>query len=207
MERDMTDFFDEAFAGQPVVAILRGMSVERTVTLAERAWDLGIDLVEVTVQSEDGFPVLAAAVEVGERRGRLVGAGTVVSRAQLERVHAAGARFAVAPGLDLGLVEAAAGLGLPYLPGVATASEVQAATGAGVRHLKVFPAAVLGPGWFKTMAGPFPTARFVATGGVDATNARGYLDAGAVAVGVGSALEDDRQLPLLAGLIDGGRNA
>jgi Entner-Doudoroff aldolase len=204
MERLMTDFFTDVLAGQPVMAILRGLSPERTVTLAERAWDLGIDLVEVTVQTPDAVESLAAAVLAGERRGKLVGAGTVVSLAQLRQVIAARARFAVAPGLDLDLVEAAAALNLPYLPGVATPTDVQTAATAGLRYLKAFPATVLGPGWFRAMGGPFPGMRFVATGGIDATNAGEYLAAGAVTVGVGSALEDEQQLPLLAKLITGG---
>ncbi len=201
------DFFAEVLAGQPVMAILRGLAPDRTVVLAERAWDLGIDLVEVTVQTPDALPSLAAAVEAGERRGKLVGAGTVTSLTQLHQVTDARARFAVAPGLDLDLVEAAAALGLPYLPGVATPTDVQTALAAGLRHLKAFPASVLGPAWFRAMAGPFPSVRFVATGGIDASNAGDYLAAGAITVGVGSALEDDAQLPLLAQLITGGTPA
>jgi Entner-Doudoroff aldolase len=189
------------------MAILRGMPPERTVALAARAWDLGIDLVEVTVQTPDALPSLAAAVSAGEERGKLVGAGTVTSVAQLEQVVAARARFAVAPGLDLSMVAAASAAGLPYLPGVATPTDVQTALGAGLSHLKAFPASVLGPAWFRAMAGPFPGVRFVATGGLDADNAVQYLDAGAVCVGVGSALEDERQLPLLAQLITGRNKA
>ncbi len=203
----MPDFFADILAGQPVMAILRGMPPERTVEIAERAWDLGIELVEVTVQTPDALPSLVAAVEAGERRGKLVGAGTVTSPHQLEQIAAARARFAVAPGLDLALVESAQRIGLPYLPGVATPSEVQAAARAGLTHLKAFPASVLGPGWFKAMAGPFPGIRFVATGGINAGNAAEYLRAGAVTVGVGSALEDERQLPLLARLVTGGSEA
>ena len=203
----MPDFFADVLAGQPVMAILRGMTPERTVEVAERAWSLGIELVEVTVQTPDALPSLVAAVQAGERHGKLVGAGTVTSPHQLEQVAAARARFAVAPGLDLALVEAAQRTGLPYLPGVATPSEVQAAVRAGLTHLKAFPASVLGPAWFKAMAGPFPGVRFVATGGIDAGNAAEYLRAGAVTVGVGSALEDERQLPQLAQLITGGSDA
>jgi len=199
----VSDFFDTVLAGQPVMAILRGRSPEHTVTVAARAWDLGIELVEVPVQTPDALPSLVAAVRAGERRGKLVGAGTVVTVRQLQQVAAAGARFAVAPGLDLAMVEAASTAAMPYLPGVATPTEVQTAANAGLRHLKAFPASLLGPGWFRAMAGPFPGVRFVATGGIDADNAGRYLDAGAVCVGVGSALEDERQLSLLAELITG----
>ncbi|WP_243716080.1 bifunctional 4-hydroxy-2-oxoglutarate aldolase/2-dehydro-3-deoxy-phosphogluconate aldolase [Actinomadura darangshiensis] len=185
----------ELFQGRRLMVILRGFSPERTVELAERAWGLGIELVEVPVQSEDGFAALGAAVEAARRP---VGAGTVITPAQMRRVADMGAAFAVSPGLDLALVDSARQCGLAYLPGVGTASEVQMAAVAGLTHVKGFPAGVLGPGWFRAMRGPFPAMNFVATGGIDAGNATGFLDAGAAAVAVGSALEDAEQLPLLA---------
>lgn len=202
----MNDYFADALAGRPVMAILRNMSVERTVRLSETAWDLGIELVEVPVQSPDAFPALEAAVAAAEQRGKHVGAGTVTSVEQVKRVKEIGAKFAVAPGFDLAVVEAARDHGLPYLPGVATPSEVQAAVAAGLVYLKAFPATVLGTGWFKALRGPFPGVRFVATGGIDANNAEQFLDAGAVTVAVGSALEDEAQLPLLAELVKRGQN-
>lgn len=89
---------------------------------------------------------------------------------------------------------------MPPLPGVATASEVQAAMKDGLTWLKAFPAALLGPAWFTAMAGPFPGANFVATGGMDASNAGEFLDKGVQVVAVGSALADPAQLPRLAEL-------
>lgn len=203
----MSDFFADVLAGQRVMAILRGMAPDRAVKLAERAWDLGIELVEVTVQTPDALESLAAVVEAGEARGKLVGAGTVTSVEQLTQIAGHRARFAVAPGLDLDLVQTAERMGMPYLPGVATPSEVQAAAKAGLTHLKAFPASVLGPDWFRAMAGPFPNIKFVATGGLEAAHVAEYLKAGAVTVGVGSALEHESQLPLLAQLITGGKTA
>lgn len=194
----------EVFRGQPVMAILRGFPPTRTVELAERAWGAGIDVVEVPVQSAEGFAALSAAVEAGRRAGREVGAGTVVSSDQMRQVADAGATFAVSPGLDLTLVESARECGLAYLPGAGTATEVQLAAKAGVTLLKGFPASVLGPGWFRAMRGPFPQMAFVATGGIDASNATQFLDAGVAAVAVGSALEDAAQLPALAQLVGRG---
>jgi len=98
-------------------------------------------------------------------------------------------------------VRASHAAGLPALPGVATATEAQHALGEGLTWLKAFPASVLGTGWFPAMRGPFPQARFVATGGMDSSNARAFLDAGARVVAVGSALEDEAQLPALAALL------
>jgi 2-dehydro-3-deoxyphosphogluconate aldolase/(4S)-4-hydroxy-2-oxoglutarate aldolase len=200
MEWRMTLIAD-IFQGQRIMVILRGFSPDRTVELAERAWSLGIDAVEVPIQSGDGFESLTAAVAAGRDLSKPVGVGTVVTPAQMERAVELGAAFAVSPGFDPALVAKAREHGLPYLPGVMSPSEVQAAAVAGLTHLKGFPASVLGPGWFKAIKGPFPDINFVATGGIDANNATVFLDAGATAVAVGSALEDEKQLPLLAQIV------
>ncbi|MFJ4715090.1 bifunctional 4-hydroxy-2-oxoglutarate aldolase/2-dehydro-3-deoxy-phosphogluconate aldolase [Streptomyces sp. NPDC088785] len=193
--------FDTLFAGVPVMAILRGMSAERSVELAVRAWDLGIECVEVPVQSAGAARVLEAVAAAGAERGKPVGAGTVTSAERLGWAVAAGAAFTVAPGLNAAVVRASATAGLPHLPGVATPTDVQAARGLGLDWLKAFPASVLGVEWFRAMRGPFPEVPFVATGGMDAGNAAAYLAAGARVVAVGSALEDPAQLPRLAELL------
>jgi Entner-Doudoroff aldolase len=194
-------FFDEAFAGRPVMAILRGFSVPRTVELAQRAWDNGITAVEVPIQNPEAVEALAAAVAAGAARGFPVGAGTVISNDHVRQAADAGAAFTVAPGLDERVAAASAHAGLAHLPGVATASDVQRAVGLGLHWVKAFPASVLGAGWFAAMHGPFPQVRFVATGGMGAGNAREFLDAGASVVAVGSALEDPAQLDRLAAAV------
>src|SRR4051794_23584342 len=83
-----------------VMAILRGLPANETVTLACRAWDLGIEAVEVPVQTPDALPSLRAAIAAGRERGHRVGAGTVISVDQVRDVAAAGAAFTVAPGFD-----------------------------------------------------------------------------------------------------------
>ncbi|MGW4286976.1 bifunctional 4-hydroxy-2-oxoglutarate aldolase/2-dehydro-3-deoxy-phosphogluconate aldolase [Streptomyces sp. NPDC004673] len=193
--------FDRIFAKAPVMAILRGMSREKSVELASRAWDLGIECVEVPVQSREAAEVLAAVVAAGGERGKPVGAGTVTTAERLAWAVSAGAAFTVAPGLDAEVARASLGAGLPHLPGVATATDVQAARALGLEWLKAFPASVLGPDWFRAMRGPFPEVPFVATGGIDASNAGAYLAAGAKVVAVGSALEDPEQLRSLADLL------
>ncbi|MCG5468113.1 bifunctional 4-hydroxy-2-oxoglutarate aldolase/2-dehydro-3-deoxy-phosphogluconate aldolase [Micromonospora sp. LAH09] len=192
--------FDHIFGGARVMAILRGLPVAETVRLAERAWDLGIDVVEVPVATADAVPALRAAVEAGAERGRIVGAGTVLDVEQVAASADAGAAFTVAPGLDLAVADAAAARGLPHLPGVATPTEAQQALRHGLTWLKAFPAISLGPAWFKAVAGPLPQLRFVATGGLDATNAEAFLQAGVRVVAVGSALSDPKQLDRLANL-------
>ena len=195
-----TTDFDHIFGSARVMAILRGLPVAETVRLAERAWDLGIDVVEVPVATPDAVPALRAAVEAGRERGRIVGAGTVLDESQVIAAADAGAAFTVAPGLDLAVADAAAARGLPHLPGVATPTEAQQALRHGLTWLKAFPAISLGPAWFKAMAGPLPQLRFVATGGLDAGNAAQFLNAGVRVAAVGSALTDETQLDQLAKL-------
>lgn len=186
---------------QPVMAILRNMAPHRSVALATKAWDLGIDLVEVPIQSPDAIPSLTAVVKAGLERGKLVGSGTVISAEQVLKSVQLGVAFTVAPGLDEEIVKLCQEAGLPHLPGVATGSEIQAAVRLGCSVVKAFPASVLGTEWFKAMRGPFPGVSFVATGGIDASNAAAFLDAGAATVAVGSALADERQLDMVAEII------
>lgn len=195
------DFFDHTFTHTSVMAILRGYTPQRTVELATRAWELGIDCVEVPIQSPEAVESLAATVAAAQGHGRTVGAGTVVSLERLEQAVTAGAGFTVAPGLDLTVAQASLTAGLAHLPGVATASEIQHAARHGMHWVKAFPATGLGTSWFQGMRGPFPEVKIVATGGINARNAAEYLRVGADVVAVGSALEDPKQLELLAALM------
>jgi len=192
------DWFDTAFAGAPLMAILRGMGVERSVRLSETAWDLGIDSVEVPLQTDEDERALRAVVAEAGARGKIVGAGTIITPGQVALAAEAGAAYLVSPGLDPVVVRAAQDAGIPILPGVATPSEVQLAVSLGLTWLKAFPATWLGSGWFKHIRGPFPQVRFVATGGLDASNVEEYLAAGVRVAAVGSALEDASQLERLA---------
>ena len=192
---------DQLFDGQPLMAILRGFGVERSVALARTAWELGIDSVEVPIQSDEDVEALRAVVAAGKDLGKSVGAGTVVTLEHVRQAADAGAAFTVSPGFDLDVVRASFEAGMPPLPGVASATEVQTAQTAGLTWVKAFPASLLGTSWFGAMRGPFPAMRFVATGGMDAGNAGEYLTAGAKVVAVGSALADETQLPRLAELL------
>lgn len=193
--------FAELFGDVPLMAILRGMGVERTLETATTAWDLGITAVEVPVQTPTDIEALRVLAEAGAARGLKVGAGTVVSTEHVRQAKDAGAAFTVSPGFDVEVVRASHAAGMPALPGVSTASEVQAAAREGLTWLKAFPASLLGAAWFPAMRGPFPSVRFVATGGMDAGNAAAFLEAGVRVVAVGSALEDPAQLPALAKLL------
>lgn len=196
--------FDEMFAAQRVLGILRGFTPADTLARAERAWDLGFTALEVPVEVPEQVPSLAAAVAAARERGLSVGAGTVYTNEQVRAAADAGAAFTVAPGYDQRIAEYSHSLRMPHLPGVASPSEIQSAVRGGHRWLKVFPASVLGPSWLRAVRGPFPGLGLVATGGIDARNAAEFLNAGADAVAVGSALSDPGQLDRLAELLGRG---
>jgi 2-dehydro-3-deoxyphosphogluconate aldolase/(4S)-4-hydroxy-2-oxoglutarate aldolase len=194
------DSLTSIFEGQPLMAILRSVGIDRSIALAHQAWDLGIDCVEVTIQSPEDVEALHAVVAAGALRGKPVGAGTIISVEHVRQAAEAGAAFTVSPGFDLSVVQASVDAGMPPLPGVATATEVQTAFSAGLTWVKAFPASELGTGWFAAMKGPFPQVKFVATGGMDASNAQQYLSGGVSTVAVGSALADPTQLDRLAAI-------
>jgi Entner-Doudoroff aldolase len=195
------DWFDDLLRTCPVMAILRGYGTERTLELAQRAWDLGITLVEIPIQTDAAVETLAAVATAGRGGGAVIGAGTVLTPAQVIAARDAGAMFTVSPGFDPAVVAESHAADMPSLPGVATATDIQLALRHGLRCLKAFPASALGEGWFSAMKGPFPQVSFVATGGMSAGNAERFLDAGAAAVAVGSALDDPAQLDQLAAIL------
>jgi 2-dehydro-3-deoxyphosphogluconate aldolase/(4S)-4-hydroxy-2-oxoglutarate aldolase len=199
-ETEAANLFAERLAIAPVLAVIRGQDAEQSVRLAEGCWSGGVELVEVSLARDPGLEALTAVCQRAARLGRLAGAGTVCTPDQVRSVAEAGASFAVAPGFARDAVEAADAVGLPYLPGVTTPSEVQAALALGCRALKLFPAGELGPAWIRAYAGPFPKARFVAVGGVSAANAGDFIAAGAIGVGIGGALDPAVLPDLLAEL-------
>lgn len=193
----MNDWFSEALAITPLMGILRGFSTERTLELVHTAWDAGITCVEIPIQSDAAVDTLAAVATEAASTDYTVGAGTVTTVDRVHQAVAAGAAFTVAPGVDEAVARASVDKGLPHLPGVATASDIQAAQRLGATWVKAFPASTLGTEWFSAMRGPFPDVHLVATGGIDAGNAEAYLGAGASAVALGSALEGATNLPRL----------
>lgn len=124
---------------------------------------------------------------MAERADVLVGAGTVLSPAQVDIAVAAGASYIVSPGLSRAVVERCGEHGVPVLPGVVTATEIQAALDLGVSTIKFFPAGTSGgPAAIAALTAPFIGVKFVPTGGIGPTNLREYLDIPSVAAVGGS---------------------
>jgi 2-dehydro-3-deoxyphosphogluconate aldolase/(4S)-4-hydroxy-2-oxoglutarate aldolase len=169
-----------------VVAVLRGDDPGRVVEAGVALHDAGITCLEAT------FTTPRATEAIAELARRLpdaaVGAGTVLNRGQARLAMDAGATFLVTPAPCLDVVAAGIEAGVPVLPGAFTPGEILAAWQAGASAVKIFPAATGGPGHVRDLRGPLPDIPFVPTGGIGVEDAAAYLRAGAVAVGLGSAL-------------------
>ena len=166
---------DAVMRTAPVIAVL---TIERegdAVPLARALVEGGLKVLEITLRTQAALPSIAAiARDVPEA---LVGVGTVTSGGDLDRAGAAGACFAVSPGLTDRLAAEAKGAAVPLLPGVATAGELMRAVEYGYDRLKFFPAeASGGVAALKGFAAPFPSVKFCPTGGVTPDNVRSYLD-------------------------------
>jgi len=163
----------EICALAPVIPVLVIEDAAWAEPLAQALVAGGLPVLEVTLRTPAAFEAISAMARVP---GAVVGAGTVLNAKDAHRACAAGAKFAVSPGLTPALAAACTELELPLLPGVATASEVMAAQEAGFDALKFFPAGPAGgAGYLKALAGPLPMIGFCPTGGVSAQNATAYL--------------------------------
>ncbi|MGW0532997.1 bifunctional 4-hydroxy-2-oxoglutarate aldolase/2-dehydro-3-deoxy-phosphogluconate aldolase [Streptomyces sp. NPDC003032] len=158
----------------PVVPVVVVDDLGDAVPMARALVAGGLPAIEVTLRTPvalDAISVIAAEVP-----GAVVGAGTVISARNVADSVAAGARFLVSPGWTDALLEAMRGSGVPFLPGVSTASEVVALLERGVSEMKFFPAeAAGGTAYLKSLGGPLPQVRFCPTGGITSGSAPSYL--------------------------------
>ena len=158
----------------PVIPVIVLEDAADAVPLARVLSDAGLTTLEITLRTPAALECIRRiAAEVPQVQ---VGAGTVTRVDEIERVLAAGARFALAPGLSEAVLAEARACGLEYVPGVMTPSEVMRAVDAGCRWLKLFPAEQAGGvGMLRALASPFQGVRFCPTGGIDAARAPAYL--------------------------------
>lgn len=165
---------------------------EHALPLGRSLVEAGLPCVEITFRTAGAARAIERARETD---GLLVGAGTVLTRDQAADAAAAGAAFAVAPGLNQDVVESCAELGLPFFPGAATPTEIDRARYLGLRTVKVFPVASLGGTPFlRAVAATFPDVRFIPTGGINATNVNEYLALPSVVACAGSWLITPRDV-------------
>ena len=175
MSRFSTELLDRIRAAG-VIAVLVVDRAEDGVPLAEALVSGGVNAMELTLRTTAAFDVLKAVKAKVPQM--LVGVGTVLMRDQVKQAADAGAAFGMAPGLNPKVVEEAARLGLPFAPGVATPSDIEAALELGCQELKFFPAEPLGGiRYLRTLASPYAHRKlsYIPLGGISADNVRDYL--------------------------------
>jgi 2-dehydro-3-deoxyphosphogluconate aldolase/(4S)-4-hydroxy-2-oxoglutarate aldolase len=181
----MTESVLDVLAAERIVAILRYHRSGDVRTAIEALGAGGIRVLEITIDGPDAWDALKWSA-ASDRF--VVGAGTVTNAEDVRRAAGVGARFVVSPGFVPDVIETATELGVLAIPGAVTPTEVLAARRAGAQALKLFPAGSLGVTYLRDLLGPFHDVPFVPTGGIGITNLREWLDAGALAVGLGSGL-------------------
>lgn len=165
---------DALFAAARIIPVITITDLDEALPLARRLVAEGMSVLEITLRSDVAIEAIARiAAEVPEA---IVGAGTVLTPAQLDAVTRAGARFAIAPGATPAVYNMGDAASIPLLPGVATASELMLGLERGYTRFKLFPAVPAGGvGLLKAFAGPFAQARFCPTGGITEATAKDFL--------------------------------
>jgi len=172
-----------------VVAILRGVDPSILVPLGHALADAGVGAIEVTLNSEGALQGIAALqAAIGKKLP--IGAGTVMTGEDAHAAIKAGATFVLSPHLAEEALAVCRQAKIPAVIGVMTPSEAVRAYNLGCQMVKIFPAATLGPNYFKELQGPLPQIATMAVGGVNKDNAIEFIKAGAKAVGAGSQLVD-----------------
>src|SRR5213080_3539691 len=174
-----------------IVAVVRSSDSQQLVEASRALADGGVTVIEITMSVPNALEVLGRVRQaLGDRV--LLGAGTVLDAETARAVLLAGAEFIVAPTLNLDVIRLCRRYGKLVMPGAFTPTEILTAWEAGADIVKVFPADVVGPAFFKALRGPLPQIRLMPTGGVDLTTAADFLKAGACCLGIGSQLVEPK---------------
>lgn len=188
MTHDIATRFAQASESLPLVAILRGLRPDEALDVGQALYDAGFRLIEVPLNSPEPFDSIAR-LRQALPADALVGAGTVRTAAEVDRLQALGAELVVMPHADTAVIARAAVAGLVCLPGVATPTEAFAAIGAGATALKLFPAELLTPTVVRALRAVLPRElALFPVGGITPEGMAAYRAAGVQGFGLGSAL-------------------
>jgi 2-dehydro-3-deoxyphosphogluconate aldolase/(4S)-4-hydroxy-2-oxoglutarate aldolase len=175
-----------------IVAIIRGIKPEVCTEVVDAIAAGGVKAIEITVNTPGAVEMIRRVSN--EVDDVVIGAGTVLDPETVRAVQLAGAEFVVTPTVNTDVIEACNRYGTPIATGVMTPTEAITATEAGADFCKLFPASTTGPGHVSAINGPLPQVPIIPTGGVSLDNAAAFFEAGAVALGVGSAIVDDEAI-------------
>jgi len=174
-----------------IVAVVRSPDSQQLVEVTRALADGGVTTIEITMTVPDALDVVRAVRRaLGDRL--LLGAGTILDPETARAALLAGAEYLVAPTVNLDVIKLCQRYDKLVMPGAFTPTEILTAWEAGADIVKVFPAEVVGPAFFKAVRGPLPQVRLMPTGGVDLTTAADFLRAGACCLGIGSQLVEPR---------------
>jgi 2-dehydro-3-deoxyphosphogluconate aldolase/(4S)-4-hydroxy-2-oxoglutarate aldolase len=168
-----------------LVAVVRGKNFNHTVSIIDAIVEGGINNIEITYTTPGASDLIS---HYRDREDICVGAGTVMTASTADEAIRQGASYVVSPHFDSEIARLCNIYHIPYLPGCGSVTEVTAALAAGVDVVKLFPGGVLGASFIKDIKGPIPHANVMPSGGVSKDNINEWIDKGAFAVGIGSAL-------------------
>ncbi|MEM7735749.1 MAG: bifunctional 4-hydroxy-2-oxoglutarate aldolase/2-dehydro-3-deoxy-phosphogluconate aldolase [Deinococcota bacterium] len=176
-----------------IVGVLRAASPENATSMATTAFTHGLRSLELTFTVPDAANVIRELIN--QHPNQHIGAGTVTQVSQARAAIDAGAQYLVSPSFSVEVASVAQDANVPYIPGVLTPTEVQTALDAGIEVVKIFPITRAGGvSYLKDLLGPYPDLKVMVTGGVTLEQTSSYLDAGALAVGLGSVFKDASKL-------------
>lgn len=189
----------KAIEKNKIIVIVRGVEKEKLIPLVQAMYDGGIRLVECTYDASGNASdeEIAENIRVlSEHFGSemLVGAGTVLTKKQVELTQKAGGRFIISPDTNTEVIAFTKQCGLVSIPGAITPTEVATAHRAGADFVKLFPIDLYGPKYIKTLCAPLSNVRVLAVNGITADNMIDYLEAGASGVGVGSGIVNKNRI-------------
>lgn len=175
------------FESEPVIGIIRGLHEESLEGVIDASLAGGLRFLEITLNTPDCFHLIN---KINSKYGQQlqIGAGTVLSAAEAKKATDAGAQYIVAPDLNEEVADFCVKNKIAYFPGALTPTEIHKAWKSGATMVKVFPASLMGPDYFKIIKGPFDKIKLMAVGGINPTNLKDYLGAGADAVALGGSI-------------------
>ena len=189
MEALLTSLYE-----RKLIAILRGVPNDRAADTVRALCAGGIRFAEITFDQRNPPCAAMAIHRLSKLDGVCIGAGTVMTPAQVDMAADAGAQYIISPNVDADVIRRTRERGLLSIPGAFTPSEVADAYRYGADVVKLFPAGSLGAGYIRALAGPYAHIPLAAVGGVDAENVRAFLDDGCVCAGVGGNLVDRKAI-------------
>jgi 2-dehydro-3-deoxyphosphogluconate aldolase / (4S)-4-hydroxy-2-oxoglutarate aldolase len=180
------------FESAPVIGILRGVKEESLQGVSEASIAGGLHFIEITLNTQDSCHLINQATN--KYSELTIGAGTVLSAEEAKMAFDSGAQFIVAPNFEEEVAAFCVENKLAYFPGALTPTEIQKAWKNGATMVKIFPVSQMGPDYFKQVKGPFDKVKLVAVGGVNSSNIKKYLSAGADAVALGGSIYSPQRM-------------